>query len=172
MKLLTKSRAIELIRHNQLGLANVENYERAFLDDVRIGLRLGEEIIEVSGPVDLGPSANVKIGRQETATVSLLPGHFYLGISREELFLPKNVMGLINTRSKYARLGFELAKSSVYVAPGFGASTPTSLIFEITVPIEIRGLSPEIAYGFLLLFELDEEVRETGSSYNERFPLR
>lgn len=171
MRLLTKTRVNQLMKEGKLGLINPDNHETIFLDEVRIGVKLGQEITEVLGPVCLNDSHTFSTRKQKTVSASLVPSHLYLCPSSERLFLPNNVMGLINTRSKYARLGFELAKSSVYIAPGFGSSEPTPLVFEITVPIEISGISTDICYGFLLLFELEEHLENTSSSYSSRFPL-
>lgn len=85
--------------------------------------------------------------------------------------LPRNIFGIINTRSKYARLGLELARSSTFVIPGFGAERPSPIVFEITVPHSIQGLRAREAYGFLLLFEADFEIATESAAYINRFPL-
>jgi len=171
MKLLTRSHISQLVKDNKLVLISTDNQGITFLDEVRIGLRLGEEITEVLAPVCLNDTATPRTQKQKTTSALLIPGHLYLCPSSERFSLPNNVMGVISTRSKYARLGFELAKSSVYVAPGFGSKEPTPLVFEITVPLEVSGISTNICYGFLLLIEIDDHLEHGSVSYNSRFPF-
>lgn len=171
MKPCTKHRVLELIREGCIGLRNVSDYASVFLDDVRMGLHLRKELLEITGPVDLSAREQVSCRRLSIADMSLMPGYLYLGVSREEISLPRNIIGILNTRSKYARLGLELARSSVYVIPGFGGGNPTPIVFEIVVPVEVKGLSPDVPYGFLTFFELDDAIREIETDHSSRFPL-
>jgi deoxycytidine triphosphate deaminase len=129
-------------------------------------------MVKIKGPVDL---TSQQLAQQyhvfNTEGGTLEPGYFYLGVSRERFTLPRNVYGLINTRSKYARRGLELARSSTFVIPGFGMAEPSPLVFEITVPYAVNGLTSNEPYGFLLLFETDFEVPAEVGSYSDRFPM-
>lgn len=171
MRPLTKERALQLIRDGHIVVGNVTNYEDVFLDSLRIGLRLRSQLIEILNPVDLNALDQVKWNRLPLSETTLIPNHFYLAISREEFSLPFNVMGMLNTRSKFARFGLDLAKSSVYVTPGFGNGKPAPFVFEISSPIEIRGLSTDVPYGFMTLFELDFESENGSDRYDNRFPF-
>jgi deoxycytidine triphosphate deaminase len=163
---------LELIAQRTLRFENAQPAESSFLDDLRIGLRLSEEILEIGGPVDIScqpDAANYQ--RHKLNRVHLMPGRFYLGTSRETFSIPNNIMGVLNTRSKYARLGLELARFSVYVAPGFGADEPASFVFEISPSVEIKGLSPDIPYGLLLLFEFEDQGIVANRKYSSCFPF-
>jgi deoxycytidine triphosphate deaminase len=161
---------MSLIKENRLRIEGVDAGE-IFLDDLRIALRLRSQILQASGPVDLANPDEFNWSTHNLADVALMPHRFYLATSVEMLSLPNNMMGLICTRSKYARAGLELAQSSVFVIPGFGSSSPAPLVFEIYPRVELRGLRSNFPYGFLLLFELDEETKTGDLDYASRFPL-
>lgn len=173
MKLVTKSRFYELVNQGEIGIGENNSKQSFFLDDIRFGLSLREEVTQINSPVDFdADEKKLRLTKFRIGEKPLVPNKFYLASSEEEIFLPNNIMGYINTRSKFARLGFELARSSVYVIPGFGGRKPTPFIFEITVPVEIYGLKQGIPYGFLLLFEFEENISTIEKSYLDRFPFQ
>ena len=171
MRLCSKKRILELMRENQFRLANIADHREIFLDDFRIGFRLRETILEIEGPVDLSDIERTVHRRHSLDDTTLLAGKLYLGISREEISLPANVLGIINTRSTYARVGLEMARSSLIIAPGFGIPVPTPLVFEITTLVDITGLSSSARYAFASLFELPENVEVTSVDYWSIYPL-
>lgn len=172
ISLCHRERILGLIADGALAILGNDSLAAAFLDDFRIGLRLRDEMVEIKGPVDLTSQPSVQQCHVFNTEGGILePGHFYLGVSREKFRLPRNVYGLINTRSKYARRGLELARSSTFVIPGFGMVEPSPLVFEITVPHVLNGLTANDPYGFLLLFETDFEIATEIGSHSDRFPM-
>jgi len=89
----------------------------------------------------------------------------------EEFSLPDNIMAIVYTRSKYARIGLEMVRSSVFVIPGFGRTTPTPIVFEISTSVEVTNLTSDEKYAFLLFYELTNGIELTASDYKTRFPL-
>jgi deoxycytidine triphosphate deaminase len=141
-----------------------------FLDEFRIGLRLRDCVSSLDGDIDLG-------GRQPPLrSFSLkergLPAHqLILGQSVEEFSIPAGLIGFMNTRSKYARLGLEMMQSSWFMAPGFGQDRPTPVVFEMRSEKPICGFSEEEPYAFLMLFALARPVALDGRDFGSRFPL-
>jgi deoxycytidine triphosphate deaminase len=171
MRLCKKNKLIDLIEEGKLKIEGVDVSD-VFLDDLRVALRLRPQILEARGIIDLVHPDDSNWNSYNLSEVALMPNRFYLASSVEMLSLPNNMMGLICTRSKYARLGLELAQSSVFVIPGFGSNSPAPLVFEIYPRVELRGLKSNFPYGFLLFFELDEDIiRADDLNYASRFPL-
>lgn len=172
MRLCTKGRILDLIQSGDILVKNIDIPEHLFLDDVRVGLRLRDHLLEVCGPVNLQqPLDSISHKKIALRDASLIPGKFYIGLSQEEFCLANDIMGFICTRSKYARTGFELAKSSVFVIPGFGNGTPTPIVFEISPDLEIYGLDTSDKYAFMLLFELSDGINLVDTEYGSRFPF-
>jgi len=92
-----------------------------FLDEFRIGLRLRDCVSSLDGDIDLG-------GRQPPLrSFSLkergLPAHqLILGQSVEEFSIPAGLIGFMNTRSKYARLGNPNGTIATLLTPGYRAA--------------------------------------------------
>lgn len=171
MEICTKDRVVAMLSDGRLGLSGGENAEALFLDDVRIGLRLRDKLLEVRSARKPRSMDSARKRELYVAEATLRPGRLYLGLSREELWLPPNVMGLLYTRSKYARLGLNMMGSSVFVIPGFGGGTPTPIAFELSVLVRMRGLTASERYAFLVLYELSGSVSTGGDVYRRRFPL-
>jgi len=70
-------------------------------------------------PVDLS-----KVPFQEAVeevrakSITLLPGGMALGITRERITLPANIIGTLEGRSRYARMGLAVHVTSALVQPG------------------------------------------------------
>lgn len=50
--------------------------------------------------------------------ITLKPGNFILGITKEKIELPENICGLLNGRTKYARLGILIHATASLIHPG------------------------------------------------------
>lgn len=154
LELCTKQAILELIDNGEMAFEPCEAVELAFLDDIRLGLRLGGTLAEVRGPVDLSGQNPTPYHMENSDGAAILPGKRYVCASREKLRIPKNLICTIHTRSRYAQQGLELVHSSNIVLPGFGSDKPHSLLFEITSPLELRNLNTACRYGYLLLYRL------------------
>jgi deoxycytidine triphosphate deaminase len=125
-----------------------------FLDEHKIALHLHPmmkvlpEQVDASSEMD--PNSFSEIDVREA---TLLPGCLYLGFSTQHISLPSNVWGLLHTRSTLARLGLDFFGSSYYVSPGFGAETPTQIVYELRVSAKTKGIPVAQPVAGLLLFE-------------------
>ncbi|HIH37855.1 dCTP deaminase [Candidatus Woesearchaeota archaeon] len=54
----------------------------------------------------------------KTNQITLLPGGFLLGITRERISLPPNICGTLTGRSRFARLGFAIHITASFIQPG------------------------------------------------------
>ena len=97
-------------------------------------------------------------------------GNFYLAVSNEKICISKRLMGLIQTRSYWARMGLDCIGSSYYVGPGFGNNNPTSMTLELRPRVNIK-LTTEKAFASLILFEFANPVQQGSVDHYKRFPL-
>lgn len=72
------------------------------------------------GTIDLKKSNNYKkfTKKIKSNKITLKPNEFILGISKEQIILPKNICGHITGRSTYARFGIAIHISSDFIQPG------------------------------------------------------
>jgi deoxycytidine triphosphate deaminase len=170
MHLCDRSDVLKLIHSGQMTVDNQLN-DVKFLDEHRLALHL-TRLYEVQGSVDLS-AADPPYGRHmEVETAELVPGGFYLGITRERLSFGQDIAASLHTRSRYARLGLEVLCSSNFVVPGFGATGPAPLVFEITVRRRTFGLNSDASYCFALIYQISSPRRQPNvADYNTRFPI-
>lgn len=172
MNLCNKARVLELVYENEIKVGNISSLENSFIDDFRIGLKLRNYIWEIIGPVNIDNPKNIKSRELVLEGTTLESRKLYLGVSQAEFSLSEKVLGMIATRSTYARLGLEMVRSSFIVAPGFGKTNSTPLVLEIMAPHEIVGLSTSECYATLSLFEITCNVTVEDIDYWQMYPLR
>ncbi len=77
-----------------------------------------ERYIE-GGAVDLSQvSFRDAMKKIRAKKIMLLPGEMCLGITKEKITMPNNLMGRLEGRSKYARMGLAVHITSAVVQPG------------------------------------------------------
>jgi deoxycytidine triphosphate deaminase len=127
-----------------------------FLDEYKIALHIFPTVLRMHDEIDL--LAGIKLNDLEKVDLKAKPlqrNVTYLGFSIQRIRLPQHVIGLLHTRSTLSRLGLDFFGSSTYVSPGFGAETPTQIIFEITPKITINNLPIEDPVAGLVLYKID-----------------
>lgn len=128
----------------------------SFLDEHKIGLHLDHSLRVLPDAIDLRETINPEeFDEIDVRSDELLPGKKYLGLSTQHISLPGNIWGLMHTRSTLARFGLDFFGSSYYVSPGFGAETPTQIVYEITVSCKTVGLPLDLPVAGLLLFRTE-----------------
>jgi dCTP deaminase len=103
---------IEPLELDQVGAASI---------DLHLGHQLRLLGQSVNGPIpvkedSVPPGATAQIELDEPYV--LAPGSTVLGITRERLFLPPNLCGWLEGRSRIARLGLAIHVTSGFVQPG------------------------------------------------------
>jgi len=164
MKLLSRNEISDYTNKDLLKISNLK-----FIDGYRIGLSLHNIYYKVNEPVDLLGDIDCKSNILSPNYV-FAKGNLYLLESKQQLCVPENIFGLIQTRSKFARLGFELAQSSLIIIPGFGKINPTPLVLEFSPRIDICGIKTDEFYGYVIFFEIDSN-NSNNKDYRFRFPF-
>ena len=121
MAVLTREPILEELAAGRL---RIEPFEPDQLGAASIDLTLGDEIrviTSASGPIDLHEDADY---RDHTRLLSLAepyvlhPGCTIHGITRERIHLPPDLVGFLEGRSRFARLGLMIHVTSALVQPG------------------------------------------------------
>lgn len=170
MRLCNSTRLGDLMRSGDFQIV-ADGMDVTMLDDFRIGLHLEEPFRTLKAPVNLNAEEPPTSEIRSLFSQGLRRGEWGLGTSLERISLSRGLIGFMNTRSKYARLGLELMCSSWIIAPGFGAAEAANIVFEMHAYSDLLGFRAEECYAFIFLFELDEPIGGDIRQYSARFPL-
>lgn len=123
-----------------------------------IDLRLGYEFgflrpvdgVAVSVAKGLDPVIQAKLREQvklpthnelgEASTITLPPGKFVLGTTYEYITVPRDLMGHIEGRSTYARVGLSVHQTAPLLQPGWEGHITLEIINSGTLPIILTPL--------------------------------
>ncbi|WP_372666592.1 dCTP deaminase [Amycolatopsis kentuckyensis] len=114
----------------------VEPFEPALVRPAALSLRLGHEAFSLvtEGPVDVADRAThpslVPKALDANGRLAVEPGEVVLAPTLEKIGLSKNLAGLVDGTSDYARLGIGVVLCG-QVSPGFGWDTGAVLTLEI-----------------------------------------
>jgi len=119
--LLSRSEIKKYVARKQIV---VKPWNENNLGPVSLDLTLGNEFgvlkpgkIVLSNDVDYKKYVKTfKVKNNES--ISLKPGAFMLGITKEHLKLPSNIAGLLSARSRFARFGLLIHATAPLVQPG------------------------------------------------------
>jgi hypothetical protein len=171
MRLCRRDELRWLLAQGKLGMELENGSEPVFLDEHRLGLRIGT-VYRLSGEVNLQSRSRPRVELVDLTHDPLTPGTRYLGLSRERISLGDGYVSTIHTRSRYARLGLELLGSSNFIVPGFGTTGSSPIVFEMSVALTTHGFSVEDCYAFLLVYEVDAPRQSRNfNQYIRRFPI-
>ncbi len=121
MAVLTRDAILEELRAGRL---RIEPFSEDQLGAASIDLTLGDEIrvIEVgTEPIDVVADCDYRDHtrvRRLAEPYVLEPGVTIHGITRERVYLPRNLCGFLEGRSRFARLGLMIHVTSAFVQPG------------------------------------------------------
>ena len=148
-------------------------------EDIRpvgIRLHLGEDIlIPVPGQsIDLSAIGNVQYEKSKIPAegYTLKPGDFILGTTYETYQVPTNIVGNLDGRSTFARLGLTIHQTSQIVDGNF--EYPGSTVFELKNNGSFNlVLKPLIPIAMLNFIELSEPVTDTSNfKYRQQVGVR
>jgi dCTP deaminase len=77
--------------------------------------------------------------RQELAVYRLHPGQFVLAQTLEKVFMPPDLVGLVEGRSTYARVGVTIHVTAPKIDPGFQGHITLEMANFGKVPVELRA---------------------------------
>lgn len=98
--------------------------------------------------------SEVRLASNESLVIQ--PQQFALASTREYLCLPKDVAGLIQSRSTYGRMGL-IAATATFVNPGYQGCPTLEIVNEGEVPVKI---SPGERICQLITLEADEDSED------------
>jgi len=124
---LTKKEIIEQIKKGKI---KIEPFDEKAIGPISVDLTLGDEFgiikkkkINLTEKTDYREFVKVIKAKQ----ITLKPNDFILGITKERISLPNNIAGILNGRSRFARLGLLVHATAPLVHPGVS----NKQIFEI-----------------------------------------
>lgn len=116
---LTNQDILEFIKEGKI---KIEPFNKEALGPASYDLSLSntwwffkKEIKEIDASKILWNKVTEKIIKSE---IELLPGKMCLGITKEKITLSNNIIGILEGRSKYARLGIAVHITSSLIQPG------------------------------------------------------
>ncbi len=121
--ILGRKRILELIER---GVIRIEPFDPSQVGPASVDLTLGNlfRILRDGPPLAIKDDSfdPSKYGElievPDGSYLSLEPGAFVLGITRERISLPPTIMGILSGRSRFARVGLMVHVSSSIVQPG------------------------------------------------------
>ncbi|MBI5871946.1 dCTP deaminase [archaeon] len=116
---LAKNEIIKMLRKGKI---KIEPLNLANIGECSVDLRLGNEFglmdkgkrIEINENADFKKYSKVIKAKQ----IQLKPGDFILGLTKERITLPENILGLLAGRSRFARFGLLVHATAPLVNPG------------------------------------------------------
>jgi len=96
----------------------------------------------------------------KSSSITLEPGGFIIGISKEKITLPKNICGILSGRSRFARFGIAVHTTAFLVHPGVS----NHQVFEIkNTSNNIVTLKPGLKVAQLAFVRTEGESKYKGS---------
>ena len=146
---------------------------------VSVDLRLGRKFTWFRAPPGYLPAIHVDPPvwtsadlweHKEQATYRLEPGQFVLALTLERVYIPHDLVAIVEGRSTYARIGVTVHVTAPKIDPGFDASITLEMANFGKVAVELRAEIDMPAQ--LLFFQLSTPIAKTelyGSREGDRF---
>ncbi len=103
--------------------------------------------------------------RTEAEVFRLHPGKFVLAQTLERVTIPEDLVGLVEGRSSFARVGITIHVTAPKIDPGFDANITLEMANFGNVPVDLRASVDKPAQ--LILLKLSSPL-ETGDLYGAR----
>ncbi|MFN4133865.1 MAG: dCTP deaminase [Candidatus Hadarchaeales archaeon] len=168
MAVLSGEQIKELIKMKKIV---IKPFDEKLIGPSQIDLRLGSKfrIFKNSGVVDPYDAESIKRNTKLIDTkgkpIILHPGQLVLGVTKEKISVPKDLVASIEGRSSIARMGVFIHISSGHVNPGSGSMAPIPVTLEILnmnpAPVKIY---PGMRVCQLLFYTMDKAV---GRGYDD-----
>ncbi len=115
----------EILRLVKEGVIEIDPFDEAAVGSVSVDLTLGnhfrvfspDEVEVYSEDIDVSRLGEL-VELEDHQYIELKPGDFVLGITKERIKLPENILGILSGRSRFARLGLMVHVSSNFIHPG------------------------------------------------------
>ena len=120
-----------------------------------------QEVLDINEDVDYH-SVTELVVLGEGEKLLLLPGQACLAITRERVSLASDICGLLEGRSRFARVGLAVHITAGYIQPGVSNRTVLEIFNASTVPL---NLIPGVRLCQMLFMTMAGE----GTAYSGRF---
>ena len=156
----------QIREHIRVGKIVIEPFDEKLIGPSQVDLCLGNKfrVFKENELVDPHDKKSIERNTELVDTKGepfvLQPGQLVLGITRERIAVPNDLVASIEGRSSVARMGVFIHISSGHVNPGSGARDPIPITLEILNmnPAPVK-LYPGMRICQLLFYSLDRAVR-------------
>lgn len=164
MVVLSGEQIREYVRMNRVV---IEPFDERLIGPSQVDLRLGTKFRTFKASKLVDPFDEESI-RQNTELIDtegepfiLQPGQLVLGVTKERVSVPNDLVASIEGRSSVARMGVFIHISSGHVNPGSGSRDPIPVTLEILNmnPSPVK-LYPGMRICQLLFYSMDRAVRK------------
>lgn len=174
---LSKQDILRYINDGQLIIDPAVSPER--INQVSIDLKLGRKFSRFKNPPKYLPAIHVDPSlwtsaelweHQETETYRLKPGDFVLAQTLERVRIPADLVGLVEGRSSWARVGITIHVTAPKIDPGFDGCITLEMANFGRVAVDLRAEIDEPAQLMLLRISRPlDELELYGSSEQDVF---
>lgn len=117
--ILSRDEILKLAKSKKLSITPLT---KGNIGPASIDLTLGREfrVYRKISRIDLTEESDYREFTEEMAAdkITLKPGEFVLGVSKERIKLPDNICGTLTGRSRFARLGLAIHATASLIQPG------------------------------------------------------
>ena len=106
---------------------------------------------------------NNKFGKRETLVLD--PDEFILALTHERVWIPRNLIGMVEGRSTYARVGLSMHQTAPWIQPGWNGHITLEIRNSGPLKIELTPIDDMPCQ--LTFFELTSEL-PVGEAYGSR----
>jgi dCTP deaminase len=156
--------------------------------EASIDLRLGRQFttyrkhitgITLSVANGLGSLGDLNLWQtEERDSFDLVPGELVLALTHESITIPKSLIGLVEGRSTYARVGLSMHQTAPWIQPGWSGPIVLEIANHGQIPIKLTPLVDRPCQ--LTFLELKSPVpssmaygsRKTDSYKDQKHPLK
>jgi dCTP deaminase len=152
--------------------------------DLRLGLKftklIGNSSITFSMTQGIGPVASTGLYHEETfelkdsfgkrRTYVLEPNEFILALTHEHVYMPRNLIAMVEGRSTYARVGLSMHQTAPWIQPGWDGHITLEMRNSGPFKIELTPIDEMPCQ--LTFFGLTSELKEDaayGGRATDRF---
>jgi dCTP deaminase len=140
--------------------------------DLRLGYKftklMGDPSVTFSMTKGIGPIAGTGLYHEETfdfrdkfgkrRTYILEPGEFILALTHEHVWMPRNLIAMVEGRSTYARVGLSMHQTAPWIQPGWDGQITLEIRNGGPFKIELTPLDDMPCQ--LTFFQLTSELKE------------
>jgi dCTP deaminase len=136
---------VDIREYLKKGIIRIEPFEESQLGPASVDLTLGDEWYffkkqYIGKSVDLSTTPFQEAFEMRKADkVELKPGELCLGKTREKISIPANIIGKLEGRSRYARMGLIIHITAAVVQPGSDNHQVLEIVNLAPFPVVLRA---------------------------------